>query len=115
MLDVLRMEWGTELTFTVTGADIVPVECDVCKKSLFGSGQIFFALRCSGAPDDPGAKGDNPGDDDVRPLPNDKMISIKQGDNGIRGLLNTYDMVRVEVHLLLVHTGKKNHVDTLSR
>ena len=104
-----------KLSFTISRADIVPVECDVCKKSLLGPGQIFFAVRRSGAPDDPGAEGDNPGNDDLRPLPNDKMIPIEQGDNGIRRFLNTYDMVGVEVHLLLVHAGKKNHVLTKLR
>ena len=103
------MKWGVELFISLVGTDPFLIVKDSTEQAPLWPGKIFFRQGRTGAADDPGAIGDNPGDNDLCPFLHDEMMSIEQGDDSIRGLLNTDDMVRVEVHLLFVQAGEKNH------
>ena len=109
------MKWSVELFIALIRTYPFMIAHYIAEQAPFWPGQVFFGRLRACAADNPGAKGDNPGDDDLCPFHYDEMMTIKQGDDGIRGLLNTDDMVWVKIHLLFVQTGEKNHGPPLNK
>ena len=67
--------------------------------------QIFFAGPTCCPPGYSGPEGHHPVYNGLSPVNDDIAIAVKKCNDGIRGLLNTDDMIGVQIHQLLIHAS----------
>lgn len=100
------MKWGAMLIIALSGAYSVMVQCDAAKESSPWPGEIFICRCCAGTSNNSGTEGDNLVDDHLGALLNDEVMIIEQGNDRVRGLLDTDDVVGIEENHLFVHARK---------
>ncbi len=89
--------------------DDILIESAAAKPTDFLPFQVFLAGMPAGAADNSGPVGNDSADDDGDALFDDKTVSVKKGNDRIRCFFDANDVVRVDVHHLLVHAGQEYH------
>ena len=76
------------------------VQCALVKTKLVrpGPAQIFFCHMARRPSRNSGAKGNYPAYNGVGPVNNNVPITVKKSDNGVRGFLNTDNVIRIQIH-----------------
>lgn len=106
------MEWTAFMCRAVFGADYVPVKCATAKLAGLLPIQIFLLTGTAGTPDDFGTVCNNPADNYAGTFHDNEVVPVEESNNRVGRLFDADDMVRIDVHLLFVHTGQKYHVGT---
>jgi len=112
MLEFPAKEWAAFMYRAVFRTDYIPIECTAVKQACFLSFEIFLPTKSAGTADDLGPIRHDPADDGVGAFLDDEVVPVEECNDRIGRLFDADDVVRVDVHLLLVHTCQKYHVVT---
>jgi hypothetical protein len=106
------MEWAAFVVRTFFGADNVPIKCAAAKQACFLSFALLSSAIPTGAPDNSGTICHNPADDSGGTFFYNEVMPVKKCNDRVWCFFNADDVVRVDEHLLPVHTGQKYHKAT---
>lgn len=96
----------------VFGAYYFPIKCATAKQACFLSFEIFFSTVPARPTDDFGPVCHDSADDNAGTFLDDEVVPVEERNDRVGRLFDADDVVRVDVHLLFVHAGQKNHVVT---
>jgi hypothetical protein len=86
-------------------ADYIPIKCAAAKQACFLPFEIFFPAMYTGTADYFGSVCHDPADNSTGSFFDDEVISVEECNDRVRRLFDADDVVRVDVHFLLVHAG----------
>lgn len=75
--------------------------------------KIFFGPTTCCPSGYSGPEGYHPVNNGLSPVKDYISIAVKKSDDCIRSFLNTYYMIRVQVHQLFIHTSYCNHANPI--
>ncbi len=107
------MEWAASLLIQSTRICSLTIKGDTAEQAFSASLQITFGSTATRTPHNPGAKGNDPADNYFCRFFYNKVVTVEEGNDRIGRLFDADDMIGVNVHLLLVHSGQKYHLSTL--